>query len=59
MLSSEDVLDEAVSLFCVEVAAIGDDTGCILSPVLDSQQALIDVSYDIFVAVNSNNTAHF
>ena len=59
MVFAEFDPDEAVPFFCVEIAAISDDTGRILAPVLYGQQALIDVSHDIVVAVNSNNTAHF
>jgi hypothetical protein len=58
MLGSKDISNQAVSLFGVETAVIGDDARRILASVLDGKKALIQIFEDIIVSVYPDDTAH-
>jgi hypothetical protein len=54
----EDVVDKPVALLGVEAPVICDHAGGILSAVLDSQDALVQVLEHVFVAGDSYYAAH-
>lgn len=58
MLGGEDISDQSVAFFCVEAAVVGDDAGRVLTPVLDSQQPLVEVTENVAVAEDTDHTAH-
>jgi hypothetical protein len=58
VIRRENISDEPVSLFRVEMSVIGDDSGRILTPVLDRQEPLINVFEDVFVSQNSDDATH-
>ena len=58
ILDGEDVTDEAVALLGVEAAVVRDDASRVLPPVLDGQQALVEVADDVIIAPDSDDSAH-
>jgi hypothetical protein len=58
VIRGENISDEPVSLLRVEMSVIGDDSGRILTPVLDGQEPLINVFEDVVVSQNSDDAAH-
>jgi len=54
----EDVSDKTISLFCVEMPIISDNSSRVLAPVLNRQKPLIQVFEDIIVSEDCYYSAH-
>ena len=58
VVQGENVSDQTVSLFCVEMPIVGNNPCRVLAPVLNRQEPLIQVFEDITVSVYPDNSAH-
>jgi hypothetical protein len=54
----EDIQDQAVPFFGMELSVIRDNSGRILASMLNSQEPLVKVPESMIVSKNSDYTAH-